>query len=314
MGATIGREPASGGYWDQFQSDRSIAPPTQPSYNINPSLTNGQTPDRQALGNVNVNSGAVPNFTNTSPFAQSNPVMPMGGGAQGGSAGGANTPEAFITQWQATHQANEGIGPLRDALIARFPGVVKPYMYGTTQSNNEVSINGQKFKVISGEDNPATAGWYKAGTDDGGGGPSGGAGGGYGAGGLPPGYTMGDITGGGKYPLSSFDAPGINKPWQTAFTAPDNITEQNDPGYKERLNMGIDSMQRSAAAKGTLLTGGLQKDLNQFSQDYASNEYDKVYGRALGEYNTAYGIYNTNQNNVANRLTSLGNVGLNASS
>lgn len=222
---------------------------------------------------------------------------------------------AYVKNWQASHPASpQSFQELANNLQTLY-GVTRWDTGAGGPSNNEFNIGGEKVKVLGGEDSSSPS-WFAYGSNDGGaaGGGAAGASAGWGPGGLPEGYTLGDITGGGKYPLSSFDAPGINKPWTTAFTAPDNITEQNDPGYKARLDMGINGMQRSAAAKGTLLTGGLQKDLNQFSQDYASNEYDKVYNRALGEYNTAYGIYNTNQNNVVNRLTALGNVGLNASS
>jgi hypothetical protein len=73
-------------------------------------------------------------------------------------------PLEFIRNWQRTHPASEGIGPLADAL--RAAGVNAPrYMYGNTPSNNELVVNGQKFKVLGAEDSPTTAFWYMGGND-----------------------------------------------------------------------------------------------------------------------------------------------------
>jgi hypothetical protein len=125
----------------------------------------------------------------------------------------------------------------------------------------------------------------------------------------PAGFQTGTFTGGGKYPLASVMGTGLAQPWTTPFQAPDNLTEQNDPGFQARMKMGTDALQRSAASKGTLLTGGMLKGLDRYAQDYASNEYGNVYNRALGQYQQAYGIFNNNQGNLFNRLSTLGSVG-----
>jgi hypothetical protein len=72
------------------------------------------------------------------------------------------------------------------------------------------------------------------------------------------------------------------------FVAPTGLDYMNAPGYKERLALGTDAIQRSAAAKGTLLTGGTLKDLNDYAQTFASNEYGNVYNRALDAYKTNF--------------------------
>lgn len=77
-------------------------------------------------------------------------------------------PIAFIRQWQQANPASQGIGPLSDAISKQFPGVSR-FMYGQTPSNNELLINGQKFKVLGAEDSPNTAYWYQGGEDGGGG-------------------------------------------------------------------------------------------------------------------------------------------------
>jgi len=93
------------------------------------------------------------------------------------------------------------------------------------------------------------------------------------------------------------------------FVAPDGINFQNDPGYQERMKMGTDAIQRSAAARGGILTGGTAKALDQFGQDYASNEYQNVYNRALTGYGTNYGVWNNDNNNIYSRLMGLSGSG-----
>jgi hypothetical protein len=93
------------------------------------------------------------------------------------------------------------------------------------------------------------------------------------------------------------------------FTAPTGLTEQNDPGYQARLQLGTDAIQRSAAASGGLLTGGTAKALDSYGQDYASNEYNNVYNRALTNYQTNYNQYQQQQANEFNRLASIAGIG-----
>lgn len=102
----------------------------------------------------------------------------------------------------------------------------------------------------------------------------------------------------------SFSFPSWNEnfsyaPWDKTFKAPDGLTEQNDPGYKDRMALGADAIQRSALAQGTGLTGGTLKDLEQFGQTFGSTEYGNVYGRALNDYNTALDAYKLNYNTAA---------------
>jgi len=111
--------------------------------------------------------------------------------------------------------------------------------------------------------------------------------------------------------LSQLTQPGgeLLKPWDTPFNAPTDITMQNDPGYAFRLAEGQKILERSAAAKGNLLTGGTAKALERFGQDYASNEYGNVYERAMREYGQKYDIFQNNQANKYNRLAGLAGIG-----
>jgi len=120
-----------------------------------------------------------------------------------------------------------------------------------------------------------------------------------------PGQAGGGSAGGGFGSLLT--------PYSGHFTAPDALTEQNDPGYKARLALGTDAIQRSAAARGGVLTGGTAKALDTYGQDYASNEYGNVYNRALTGFQTGYNQYNNDQNNIFNRLSALAGGGQTAS-
>lgn len=65
----------------------------------------------------------------------------------------------------------------------------------------------------------------------------------------------------------------------TPFQAP-NLTD--DPGYQFRLKEGLGAIERSAAARGTLGTGGTLKDLMDYGQGLASQEYGNAFNRAMG--------------------------------
>ncbi len=80
-----------------------------------------------------------------------------------------------------------------------------------------------------------------------------------------------------------------------------NFTEEDfnaDPGYAFRQQQGTQAVDRSAAARGGLLSGAAIKAAQRFGQDLASQEYQNAYNR-----------FNTNQTNQFNRLASIAGVG-----
>lgn len=121
--------------------------------------------------------------------------------------------------------------------------------------------------------------------------------------------------GGAGVPLSSLVNPSLGaagslmQPWTKQFVAPTNVTEQNDPGYQFRLQQGQQAIERSAAARGGLLSGGTAKAQQRYGQDYASNEYGNVYNRAFNDYANQYNVFQNNQTNQYNRLASMSGVG-----
>jgi hypothetical protein len=94
-----------------------------------------------------------------------------------------------------------------------------------------------------------------------------------------------------------------------SFTAPTGVTEANDPGYQFRADQQNQAVERSAAAKGTLLTGGTLKDLSTFGGQLASQEYGNVYNRALSEWANNMQNFYTGQSNTFGRLNSLSSMG-----
>lgn len=97
--------------------------------------------------------------------------------------------------------------------------------------------------------------------------------------------------------------------WSNTFQAPTGANEQNDPGYQFRLEQGQKALENSAAARGGALSGGTGQALQQYGQDYASNEYGNVYNRALQQYQQNYNIYQNNQANQFNRTATLAGLG-----
>ena len=84
------------------------------------------------------------------------------------------------------------------------------------------------------------------------------------------------------------------------------------PGYEFRVNEGNKAIERSAAAKGGLLSGATLKGIDRFTQDYASNEYGNYLNR-LGNL-AGVGQVATNQISTygANNATNMANAAQNA--
>ena len=58
---------------------------------------------------------------------------------------------------------------------------------------------------------------------------------------------------------------------------------QADPGYAFRLKEGQKALERSAAARGGLLSGGTGKALQRFGQEFGSQEYTNAFNRYQAE-------------------------------
>lgn len=54
---------------------------------------------------------------------------------------------------------------------------------------------------------------------------------------------------------------------------------QADPGYQFRMSEGMKALERSAAARGGLLSGATLKGIERYGQDLASQEYTNAFNR-----------------------------------
>jgi hypothetical protein len=94
--------------------------------------------------------------------------------------------------------------------------------------------------------------------------------------------------GGSGYSPSNLKAPDpYVAPTYTAaqpFTAPTQAEAENDPAYQLAKQDVQTSVEHGASSHGTLLTGATSKDLARFTNDLASQQYDKIYQRAQGTY------------------------------
>jgi len=105
------------------------------------------------------------------------------------------------------------------------------------------------------------------------------------------------------------------------FTGKVNLGE--DPGYAFRLKEGQKALDRQAAARGGLISGGALKAAARYGQEMGSQEYGNAYNRALTRYNAgvnrealgynrALTSYNADVNREStgyNRLASMAGVG-----
>lgn len=147
----------------------------------------------------------------------------------------------------------------------------------------------------------------------------------------PSKYTVGGGEGGeGTFNQAAFDAAraGIVAPnreqfrmvggdtgaadfgkYATAEYTPEMFAKGIDPGYQFRLKEGMQGLERSAAARGGLLSGGTLKGIQRYGQDMASQEYTNAFNRyqaeRTGTLNPFQSMAGQGQS-TANTLTNLG--------
>jgi hypothetical protein len=101
-------------------------------------------------------------------------------------------------------------------------------------------------------------------------------------------------------PFRQAGVTAINKltPLATEYTPFGMQQFQQDPGYSFRMSEGMKALDRSAAARGGLISGGAMKAAQRFGQDMGSQEYQNAFNR-----------YQTERNALLNPLQSLAGVG-----
>lgn len=64
------------------------------------------------------------------------------------------------------------------------------------------------------------------------------------------------------------------------FTA-ENFNQFKDPAYDFRMQEGVNALDRSAAARGRLLSGAQDRAVTRYGSDLASQEFGNAFNRAL---------------------------------
>ena len=109
--------------------------------------------------------------------------------------------------------------------------------------------------------------------------------------------------------LTSTPGQGLLTPWAGQFTAPTAEQAQQTPGYQFAFQQGLQALDRGAAARGNLLTGGTGEAEQQYGQGLASQTYQQTFNNALTQYQQAYNEFQQNQANQYNRLAGLAGTG-----
>ena len=91
---------------------------------------------------------------------------------------------------------------------------------------------------------------------------------------------------------------------------------QADPGYAFRLGEGQKALERSAAARGGLISGGALKAATRYGQDMGSQEYQNAFNRyqtnRSNQLQPLGNLMSSGQAAASNQGTAAGNYGTNA--
>ena len=91
----------------------------------------------------------------------------------------------------------------------------------------------------------------------------------------------------GEYGLpESFKTPAEYALPETFKYTAEDFAKGQDPGYAFRLKEGLKALDRTASARGGMLSGGALKAAAQYGQEMGSQEFGNAYNRALTEYNS----------------------------
>ena len=107
-------------------------------------------------------------------------------------------------------------------------------------------------------------------------------------------------------------APGFGK-YASAEFGMDKF--KADPGYAFRMSEGMKALERSAAARGGLLSGATLKGTQRFGQDLASTEFQNAFNRyqaertgTLNPFQALAGVAQTSANTLGQQAGAFGNA------
>ncbi len=257
------------------------------------------------------NGGSTTGITTPTGEPGLNVNSPTAGAPTGGtppSGGGGADAQALVQQWQNSHSVTNPDLPGLVAFLQQHGinaqvathgvGAVNG-VGGNLQSGDAIILPGIGVVDLVRDVGGPNAAWQWLGPSAAGGGGS--------SGGGQSGPSMG---GGALAGLGGYG--GLLKPFTEQFTAPTAEQARQTPGYQFAMDQGQRAVQSSAAARGTLLTGGTLKALTGFGQGLADTTYGDTYNRAMNEYLTRYGIFTGNQDRPYSKLADTARIGLNA--
>ena len=99
--------------------------------------------------------------------------------------------------------------------------------------------------------------------------------------------------------------------YATAEYTPAMFAKGQDPGYQFRLKEGMQGLERSAASRGGLLSGGTLKGIQRYGQDMASQEYQNAFNRYQAERTGTLNPYQSLAGVGQSTANTLGTMGMN---
>lgn len=103
----------------------------------------------------------------------------------------------------------------------------------------------------------------------------------------------------------------LQEPWRQAGVnalakmQSGNVMGYMDPSYSFRFGEGLKALDRTASARGGLISGSALKAAQRFGQDYASQEFGNAYNRLAA-------LANVGQTSASNTGNAAGTFGANA--
>lgn len=105
--------------------------------------------------------------------------------------------------------------------------------------------------------------------------------------------TTGQLRGGLLGTVRQPFQPFVEAGQQAAGALQNPLAFLNDPGMQFRLQQGQQAIERSAAARGGLVSGRTLQDVNRFAQGVASDEFGNAFNRALATAGLGLGATGT---------------------
>jgi hypothetical protein len=131
-----------------------------------------------------------------------------------------------------------------------------------------------------------------------------------------PGFDMRDLAGSGTVTRAIRAAVAANASTegsdQADLSSYPKYNWQQDPGYQFRMDEGMRVLERGAAARGILNSGGTIRGAVRYGQNYASSEYQRVFDRVAAIAGRGQGAANAGSDVIVNTGVNTGRALVNA--